>query len=109
VFEESEIIVRRYSEPICVSREVDTGFIQYTYLGVRITKDQLERCEQNPEGHISRVPFDELSMKLKRDREWVPSGRALVLMWLSLGAPGAGFMPKFSGQTPSELFNAVTK
>jgi hypothetical protein len=32
IFEEAGIIVRPYAEPICVAKEVNTGFIQYNYL-----------------------------------------------------------------------------
>lgn len=109
VFEESGIIVRRYGygEPVCVAEEVDTGFIQYVYLGVRITTSQYEVIDQNREGGIEFVKFDDLPQKLQQKEEWVESGLAHVLLWLGLGAPGAGLFPKFDGLSPRELFNRV--
>lgn len=108
VFEESGLIVRRYDEPVCVAQELDTGFIQYVYLGVRITSAQFAQLSQNSEGDLVRVSFDELKKLLAYKEEWVPTGRAQILMWLGLGAPGAGWSPRFDGKTATELFDAVT-
>ena len=108
VFEESGVIVRRYDEPICVAEEIDTGFIQYVYLGVRVTAAQFEQLSQNSEGDLVKVGFDELKPLLSDGSRWVPTGRAQVLMWLGMGAPGAGWNAKFQGQTPQEVFKLLT-
>lgn len=109
VFEESGLIVRRYDEPVCVAQELDTGFIQYVYLGVRITSAQSAQLSQNSEGDLERVPFDELKKQLADKERWVPTGRAQILMWLGLGAPGAGWRPRFDGKTATELFDLITQ
>ncbi|PKO45904.1 MAG: hypothetical protein CVU29_08055 [Betaproteobacteria bacterium HGW-Betaproteobacteria-22] len=110
VFEESGLILRRYHEPIAVAQELDTGFIQYVYLGVRVTSQQYEQLEANTEGRLLPVGFDELVNKLKNNDIWVPTGRAHILMWLGLGAPGAGFFrPRFDGKTAREAFDEATK
>lgn len=108
VFEESGLIVRRYHEPIAVAQEIDTGFIQYVYLGVRVTSLQFEQLEANTEGRVVPIFFDELVDNLKKEIDWVPTGRAHILLWLGLGAPGAGFRPKFGNRNPREAFDAVT-
>lgn len=108
VFEESGLIVRRYDEPVCVAEELDTGFIQYVYLGVRITAAQFSQLAQNPEGDLVKMSYDDLKMRLSDPEGWVPTGRAQVLMWLGLGAPGAGWNARFAGLNAKELFNALT-
>ncbi|MDO9365793.1 MAG: hypothetical protein Q7T58_05580 [Methylotenera sp.] len=110
VFEESGLILRRYHEPIAVAQELDTGFIQYVYLGVRVTALQYEQLEANSEGRLLPVGFDELVTKLKDSDIWVPTGRAHILIWLGLGAPGAGlFSARFDGKTAREAFDEATK
>ncbi len=104
VFEESGLIVRRYREPICVMHEMDTGFIQYVHLGVRVTSEQFAMLAQNSEGDLLRLSFDSLSKELRNEQDWVPTGRAQILMWLGLGAPGAGWHAKFNGKTAKEVF-----
>jgi 8-oxo-dGTP pyrophosphatase MutT (NUDIX family) len=109
VFEESGLIVRRYQEPICVMQELDTGFIQYVHLGVRVTKEQFHQLSQNSEGDLIRLPYDELSKTLMNEQDWVPTGRAQILMWLGLGAPGAGWHAKFDKMSAKEVFGALVK
>lgn len=108
VFEESGLIIRRYDEPICVAKEIDTGFIQYVYLGVRITASQFGQLSQNSEGDLVKVSFDELRKALGDTHQWAPTGRAQILMWLGLGAPGAGWNAKFDGHTAQEIFKSLT-
>lgn len=108
VFEESRLILRRYDEPICVAQELDTGFIQYVYLGVRITAIQFNQLSQNSEGDLEKVSFDELGRYLATEQDWAPTGRAQILMWLGLGAPGAGWGARFGGKTAKELFDLIS-
>lgn len=109
VFEESGLIVRRYQEPICVMQELDTGFIQYVHLGVRVTKEQFTQLSQNCEGDLIRLPYDELLRELMNEQDWVPTGRAQILMWLGLGAPGAGWYAKFNHLSAKEVFDSLVK
>lgn len=109
VFEESGLIVRRYSEPICVMEELDTGFIQYVHLGVRVTKEQFAQLSQNSEGDLIRLSYDELRHELMNEAQWVPTGRAQVLMWLGLGAPGAGWQARFDKRTAKEVFDSLVR
>ena len=108
VFEETGLIVRRYDEPVSVAEELDTGFIQYVYLGVRITATQFGQLSQNSEGDLVKVSFDELRKVIADGNLWVPTGRAQILMWLGLGAPGSGWNAKFDGLTAQELFESLT-
>lgn len=107
IFEESGTIIRPFSEPVCVAEEVDTGFIQYVSLGVRITNEQCKQIKENDEGDIFCVSFKQLPRLLQDSRDWVPTGRAHLLMWLALGAPGAGLFPRFDGASPKELFSRI--
>ena len=107
VFEESGLVVRRYQEPICVATELDTGFVQFVYLGVRITDAQAGELNANSEGDLVMLSFDDLVARLADSSVWVPTGRAQVLMWLGLGAPGAGMSPRFGGKSAKEAFSAV--
>lgn len=111
VFEESSIIVRRYpiKEPVCVARELDTGFVQFVYLGVRVTASDYEKAEANSEGQVVSIAFNDLEEMLRQPENWVPTGRAHILMWLALGAPGAGFFAKFGGKSAKALFEELTK
>lgn len=105
VFEESGILVKPYGEPVCKSEERDTGWIQYVYLGVRVEKERA-KLEPNTEGQWVAIGYDELPNKL-HSGEWVPSGRAHVLLWLALGAPGAGLMARFNGMRPAAAYRWV--
>ena len=107
VFEESGLIVRSRGEPVAVAHELDTGFVQYVFLGVRITAAECERLSSNSEGNVVEIPFAQLGGRLAESAGWVPSGRAHLLAWLGLGAPGAGFHPKFGKSTPKDLFDQV--
>lgn len=107
IFEESGLVVSRYGEPICVAQEIDTGFVQYVHLGVRVTKSQFAHLAHNSEGDLLRLNFDELKKSLLDAQNWVPTGRAHLLMWLGLGAPGAGWNAKFDGESAKETFDAL--
>lgn len=109
VFEESGLIVRRYQEPVCVMEELDTGFVQYVHLGVRVTREQFAQLSQNSEGDLIRLSFDELQTSLAEASDWVPTGRAQLLMWLGVGAPGAGWHARFSGKNAKQVFDDLVK
>lgn len=109
IYEESGIIVRRYEakEPLCVAQELDTGFIQYVYLGVRITRNDLGLATANSEGDVIAIPFDDLTGRLGDSAQWVPTGRAQIMVWLGLGAPGAGRFARFNGRSAREAFDTI--
>ncbi len=91
--------------------EERTGFVQFAFLGVRISGAQCDQLPQNPnpaEGRRENVPFDQLGKRLL-ESNWVPTGRAAVLAWLGLGAPGAGWHPRFGRRTAGELFDEILR
>jgi hypothetical protein len=92
--------------PMVLLEEPKTGFIQLAFLGVNISRHQADNLDFNWEGSVRRVRFDELGWYLCNER-WVPTGKAAVLAWLAVGAPGASRFQKFSGRTPAELFHYV--
>lgn len=90
-------------------QELKTGFVQFAFLGVEVSGTQLDKLPGNPnpdEGRPEQVSFDELPTKL-RDPKWVPTGKAAVLAWLGLGAPGAGWHPTFNEKTAAELLKEI--
>lgn len=116
-FEESRAsLVWRDLPPGLLAQEVDTGFVQYVLLGVNIPAADAERLEHSPEGTITLVPFGELLHRLQRPDSpdpqtqstgWTPTGRAHVLAWLALGAPGSVRPLRFATLSAAEVFNAV--
>lgn len=85
--------------------ETDTGFIQIVALGVKVNSHDYEDIKDNWEGNHIKLGFDELYEKLSSDKEnWVPSGKAHILVWLALGAPNCHPETKFSGYSAQELF-----
>lgn len=107
--EEAGIPVRlQRSPPMLLCAELPTRYFQLVLAGVEIDPDRFGSMRPNREGAgIFRVGFDALGEFLRRPPvPWVPSGLAVVLAWLALGAPGSGENPEFSGRSPQELFEA---
>lgn len=93
--------------PMVVLREVSTGFVQLAFLGVNVSARQARHINHNREGTIVRVGFDELPGRLINEKAWVPTGQAALLAWLAVGAPNAGWRPRFGGLSPSRLFRQL--
>lgn len=95
--EETGHLPTQISAPMFVmSREVDTGYVQFNLLGLGIPRAAAHKLRDSWEGRIARIPFDDLGNALGSDgysvddhgsRAFVPSGRALILAWLAEGAP----------------------
>ena len=118
VLEESKVsLAWETPPPMLLSTELTTGFVQFVLLGVNVSRYDIERASPNREGTgLSRVPFDELHDSLAGGDSpdpaashtgWVPSGKAHVLTWLALGAPGAKSRPRFGRHSPAELFDTL--
>lgn len=106
VLEETGLILpAEAAPPMILSREISTGSIQLVYLGFDVAATAIPRVENNWEGHIEAIPYAALPGLLQQP-DWVPSGKAHVLAWLALGAPGCGEKPQFGGLSPDQLFNA---
>ncbi len=88
------LIAEQLPLPTC-----STGFVQYYYMGVYVSRKQLARIKSNDqEGRVYRFTLEAFRKLIKRGvrvgrdgREhptaFVPSGLAHVLVWLGLGAP----------------------
>lgn len=92
--------------PMMMAQELSTGFMQLVFLGVPVSRLGLRGLEDNWEGGVVQVPFKNLSDFL-RDPTWVPSGKAHVLAWLALGAPGGGASPRFGNLKAREVFTSA--
>jgi hypothetical protein len=118
-FEETRATLAWDDPPaLLLSHELDTGFIQVALLGVNISAKHVETLEGSLEGSITRVSFADLPHRLREEcapdahavhRGWVPSGKAHVLAWLALGAPGMKKPPKFGGLSPVALFDLCVR
>ncbi len=107
IHEETHMCVSTHDvQDIMMSKELKTGFIQLTALGISIEPKDFNRLENNWEGKCERVPFQDLLSVLKHSA-WVPSGKAQVLAWLALGAPNTNKGQKFGDLSAKSLFNAV--
>lgn len=92
--------------PMILAREVTTGFIQLVFLGFDVPASAVARLKGNWEGHVEAIPYEHLP-ELLQESGWVPSGKAHVLAWLALGAPGAGGKPRFGNLSPNHLFDEL--
>jgi triacylglycerol esterase/lipase EstA (alpha/beta hydrolase family) len=107
LFEEAQILVGVDDHPpIMIAKELSTGFVQVVYLGFQVSSSGLTPLSPNKEGTPFLVTFQDLPQFL-RNPDWVPTGRAHVLAWLALGAPGAGKKPRFGNYTAAELFDII--
>ena len=95
--------------PMIIMKESDTGFIQLAILGIDISANAADRLIDSWEGRPVKLHFDDLQRSLLSDMSWVPTGKAAVLAWLALGAPNANRGVRFSGLSPTALFNAIVR
>jgi hypothetical protein len=95
--EETGHVPTQITAPMFImSREIDTGYVQFSLLGLDISEKSASALRHSWEGRIATIPFDDLGIALGRDgyavdgedpHGFVPSGRALILAWLAEGAP----------------------
>lgn len=105
ILEESKLALPpEAAPPMILAKEIATGFIQLMYLGFDVPATAVSRVKGNWEGHVEAVPYAALPGLLQQPG-WVPSGKAHVLAWLALGAPGCGEQPQFGSLSPDQLFN----
>jgi ADP-ribose pyrophosphatase YjhB (NUDIX family) len=106
VLEETKLALPPEAAPsMILAKEIATGFIQLVYLGFDMPAIAVSRVKGNWEGHVEAFPYAALPGLLQQP-DWVPSGKAHVLAWLALGAPGGGEKPRFGSLSPDQLFNA---
>jgi hypothetical protein len=94
---------------LLIMEESQTGFVQVAFLGMAISAEQANHLPDNPrpvEGKPKRVHFDDLPDLLKHP-DWVPTGKAAVLAWLALGAPGAGPYARFGKYSANKLCEEI--
>lgn len=93
-----------------LASEISTGFIQWLASGVGITQSQVANIRNNlGEGTAEYIAFDELEARLKKD-DWASSGKAHVITWLGMGAPGVQNLfhrRPFNGKSGEELFASL--
>ncbi len=92
--------------PLMCSQELATGFIQFTFLGLAVPAAALEQLRGSWEGKVVSVGYDDLHETLAAPG-WVASGKAQVLAWLALGAPGIHAGQQFGGLGPAQLFDTL--
>jgi hypothetical protein len=94
---------------LLIMEELQTGFIQVAFLGVNISAEQADRLPRNPrpiEGKPVNIDFHDLPDFLRKP-DLVPTGKAAVLAWLALGAPGAGPYARFGKYSANKLCEEI--
>jgi 8-oxo-dGTP pyrophosphatase MutT (NUDIX family) len=77
--------------------EGGTGYFQYLFLGVDISKEQRQRMKHSGEGVLVDFKFDELGKALASE-PFVPTCILQTMIWLMLGAPTSS-NKKFSAKS----------
>ena len=77
--------------------EGGTGYFQYLFLGVDISKEQRQRMKHSREGVLVDFKFDELGEALASE-PFVPTCILQTMIWLMLGAPTSS-NKKFSAKS----------
>ena len=95
--------------PVAIIDEYAIHFLQVSYLGINISKEQLKYLRPNWEGTITRVPFDDLQELLENFETWTITGWVDVLLWLSLGIPNSNKPISFSGNSAVTLSKLLLK
>ena len=103
------------SAPMLLSQESSTGFIQLA-VPIKLPPDEVNDMKSSWEGEIVPVLYEDLEKSLPLDthsvspeRQWVPTGKAQVLSWLALGAPGCAPETRFGDYSATELFDKLTR
>lgn len=86
--EEIGIELKNGRYPIYLGEELDTGFLQIVFLGVPISKKEIDYASENWEGEITKVPFNQIQDCFIHHDEYVPTALMHIRCWLDLGAPG---------------------
>jgi hypothetical protein len=99
--------------PMVLMEELGTGFVHVVFLGVNISPDQAKDEKPNWEAipkdirtqdkKLHGIQYEKLEKMLYDQTDWVLSGKAHVLMWLSMGAPGSK-SGRWRGKKPTEIF-----
>ena len=77
--------------------EGGTGYFQYLFLGVDVSKEQRQRMKHSGEGELVNFKFDELGKALASE-PFVPTCILQTMIWLMLGAPTSS-NKKFSAKS----------
>ncbi len=105
IHEESNLHVTQNTTPyIVVTKELSTGFIQFCFLGLEVSKESLKNIKSSWEGKVQRVAFKELPTLLK-SRDFVPSGKANILTWLKTQAEDLNL--RFDNLSATQLYNEI--
>lgn len=94
--------------PKVTINEFGIDFIQSVSLGLRVNEQQCDQMISNWEGKIERVPFFEVSERLRETCDWTPSGWVHVMLWLGYGCPGTLDLDlELGGGRPEQLFHEI--
>jgi len=87
--------------------EGGTGYFQYLFLGVDVSKEQRLQMRPSGEGVLVDFKFDELADRLCSE-PFVPTCILQSMIWLSLGAPTSS-KGSFSTRTARRQYDALMK
>lgn len=92
-----------------ILEEPSISFVEIAFLGVNISRNQLERTRSTWEGSVVKIHFDNLATQLCTLQDWTPSGLLHILLWLALDAPNSKANLKFCGKDAATQLEAVIK
>jgi len=79
---------------VLLGQDLLNGYIQISYIGLDIKKEDIKNFNSNWEGKIKTIDIEYLEEKFlnldsnSKQPEVTASGKAIVLAWLALNAPG---------------------
>lgn len=100
-------VVIKKQTPLCLLEEVQTGFVQFIYLGCTVY--DTDYLKSNAEGKFTTVAFNKIAETLKKQNNMVPTGEAAILLWLAMGAPGTEQGTRLGSYKPRQLFLEVCR
>lgn len=104
VFEETGISFHiPKNTPIIVLDEFTIHYIQIAFIGINITEAQFYDSQENWEGKIVEISFDDLETRMKNYDDWTPSGWIHTIFWLILNCPNSTTELRFNEKTGRQL------
>lgn len=103
--EEANLTFSWNNQPMIAAKELDSGFVHVAFLGVNLDATEVKRRQNNWEGKIVAIKYGDLLSHLRNpEANWCPSGKAHVLLWLAMGAPGSRRSHWLLQQSPRKIF-----
>jgi hypothetical protein len=101
-------------KPVSCVADFQDNKLVFTVMGIRLKAEQARKIREGMVGQAASlcwVKYDELEnimLGSEAQRRYMqPLAKANMLLWMSMGAPAAGFSVKFGKKTPRELYDQM--